>query len=245
VYAVSTLLPPFGNAALLLDLDGTLLDLMPTPDAVVVPPGLTGDLRTVRTGLNNALAIVTGRPIEVVDDLLGDAPHAVAGEHGGAIRPSPGAAIERPDLKPPPGAWIDRAQALAAAHPGSMFEQKVRGFGIHFRLAPDAGPEIYDVLSGLVAGSPDFELMRGLFLWEVRPRGVDKGHAVTSLMRRPPFLGRVPVFAGDDVTDQDGIRAVRAMGGVGLWVPDVFGGAGGVRAWLHATAGLGDWSALP
>jgi trehalose 6-phosphate phosphatase len=79
-------LPPFHRAALMLDMDGTLVDLAPTPDAVVVPPGLQATLTTLRGALDGALAIVTGRPIETVDRLFGDAPGAVAGEHGGAIR---------------------------------------------------------------------------------------------------------------------------------------------------------------
>ena len=236
-------LPPFERTALLLDLDGTLLDIAPTPDAVVVPPDLTETLRTLTGRLDLALAIVTGRPIETIDTLLGDSFHAVAGEHGGAIRPAPGVPVARSDLKAPPAAWIERGAALEKAHPGAMLEVKARGFGLHFRLVPDAGPEIHDALAALVAGSPDFELLAGSMLWEVRPKGAHKGHAVTALMGRAPFLGRVPVFIGDDVTDEDGMRAALAMGGVGLRVPDVFGDAAGVRAWLRAAATNGAWGA--
>jgi len=237
-------LPPFRNAALLLDLDGTLLDIVPTPEAVVVPPGLSETLASIRDQLGGALAVVTGREIGTIDALLGDAPYAVAGEHGGAVRPGPGAAIERPNLKAPPQSWLERGAMLEAAHPGSRFEAKPRGFGMHFRLAPEAGAAIHAELAGLVADSEDFWLMSGHMMWEVRPRGVDKGHAVTSLMSRSPFLGRVPVFIGDDVTDEDGMRVARAMGGAGLRVQDVFGDASGVRAWLLETATRGEWGAL-
>ena len=237
-------LPPYLNAALLLDFDGTLIDIAPTPDSVFVPAALTDTLRTIRVQLDGALAVVTGRMIDVIDRLLGDAPHAVAGEHGGAIRSEPGAPIERPDLISPPLGWIDRAAVLEAAYPGVLLERKPRGFGLHFRLVPEAGLEIGAALSALVAGSA-FDLLPGDMMWEVRPRGVDKGDAVAALMRRAPFLGRVPVFIGDDVTDEDGMRVARAMGGVGLRVQDVFGDAAGVRAWLGETAARGDWGALP
>jgi trehalose 6-phosphate phosphatase len=238
-------LPPFRSTALLLDLDGTLLDLAPTPDAVMVPPGLTDVLRSIRGQLDGALAVITGRSIETIDALLGDVPYAVAGEHGGAVRPGPDAPLERPDLTPPPQSWIDRAEALTDRFPGTILERKSRGFAVHFRMAPDAGPAIQDAISKLVATSSDFELIPGKMICEVRPRGVDKGTAVASLMRRAPFLGRVPVFIGDDVTDEDGIRVALAMGGVGLRVHDVFGDAAGVRGWLHDTAARGDWGALP
>jgi trehalose 6-phosphate phosphatase len=234
-------LPPFRTAALLLDLDGTLLDIAPTPDAVVVPPGLIATLRGLGALLDGAVAIVTGRTLDVVDALLGDAAGTIAGEHGGAIRPGLDAPVERPLAPAPPPEWIDAARALVATHPGSLFEQKPRGFGVHFRQAPDAGPAIHAALSALIATDPAFELMPSHMLWEVRPRGVDKGQAVTSLMRRPPFLGRAPVFIGDDVTDEDGMRVARAMGGSGLRVRDFFGDAAGVRAWLSETATRGDW----
>jgi trehalose 6-phosphate phosphatase len=234
-------LPPFRRAALLLDLDGTLLDLAPTPDSVVVPDGLTNTLRTLGARLAGAIAVITGRLIETVDALLGDAVTAVAGEHGGAIRIAPGAAIEWPEAPPLPREWIAVGKAVEAAHPGSLFEQKPRGFGVHFRLAPDAGPAIHAALADLVGGSTAFELMPGAFLWEIRPRGIDKGGAVARLMRRAPFANRLPLFIGDDVTDKDGIRAAQQLGGVGLFVPDSFGDAAGVRAWLRETAARGDW----
>lgn len=234
-------LPPFERSALLLDLDGTLLDIAAAPDKVVVPPELPGSLRTLRDQLDGALAVVTGRPVETVDALLGDAPYAVAGEHGGAIRHAPGEDMERPLLPSPPEAWLEQAARLAAAHPGVILERKVRGFGFHFRAVPEAGQVLRDALRVMLADSTSFQLLQGLMLWEVRPVGVDKGSAVAALQARSPFAERLPVFVGDDVTDQDGIKVARAMGGVGLWVPDVFGDAGGVREWLKAAASAGRW----
>jgi len=238
-------LPPFNRTALLLDLDGTLIDIAPTPDTVVVPPGLTAVLARLRDRLQDALAVVTGRPIETIDTLLGDAPYAVAGEHGGARRHAPRLPIERPDLPSPPTAWFESAAALAAAHRGALLEPKARGFALHYRLAPDAGPDFGSALSAWLLGDDRFELMAGQMTWEVRPKGVDKGSAVDALMHEPPFRGRIPLFIGDDVTDEDGMRAARALGGAGLRVDAAFGSPAGVRAWLTAAAQTGDWPELP
>ena len=237
-------LPPIERAALLLDLDGTLLDIAPAPDAVVVPPGLRDTLHALRPLLGDALAVVTGRPVETVEALLGDAPFAVAGEHGGAIRHAPGQPLERPDLPAPPEAWLAAAGRVVAAHPGALLERKVRGFALHYRAVPDAGPAMRDALDVLLDGSADFEVLSGQMIWEVRPRGVDKGKAVARLMARAPFLGRMPVFIGDDVTDEDGIAEAQASGGAGLRVPESFGNAAGVRAWLAATAAGRAWAAV-
>jgi trehalose 6-phosphate phosphatase len=226
------------HAALLLDLDGTLLDIAPTPDAVVVPPGLRPALLRLRARLGDALAVVTGRPISEIDALLGDAPYAVAGEHGGAIRHAPGAPVERAAVADLPAGWLERAERIAAGRAGVLLERKPRGFALHFRLAPDQGPALRRAMEEMLAGHQDrFAVLEGSMTWEMRPLGADKASAVAALMARPPFAGRMPVYVGDDVTDEDGMRAARAMGGLGLRVAEAFGDAAGVRAWLAALAG--------
>lgn len=234
-------LPPFARAALLLDVDGTLIDFAPTPESVVVPPDLLAALHGIRPALGGALGVISGRAIEQVDRLLGDAPHAVAGEHGGAIRHAPGAPVERPALPAAPDAWVAAAEQAVAANPGARMERKARGFVLHYRNAPSAGPAFGALLRRLLTGSPDFELLDGNMAWEVRPRGADKGAAVAAVMARPPFAGRLPVFIGDDVTDHDGIRMAQRMGGAGLLVADAFGGPADVRAWLARVAADGGW----
>ena len=238
-------LPPLPASALLLDLDGTLLDLAPTPDSVVVPAGLPDTLRALRDRLDGALAIVTGRPVETIDALLGDAPYAVAGEHGGAVRHAPGEALQRPPLPAPPAELLAAAERLAATHAGVLLERKARGFALHFRAVPESGPVMHDALAEVLAGSSTFELLQAHMLWEVRPRGMDKGKAVQALMARAPFAGRTPVFIGDDVTDEDAMRAVRALRGAGFQVAEAFGSPAAVRAWLDGAAAAGDWPPLP
>jgi trehalose 6-phosphate phosphatase len=220
------------RAALFLDLDGTLIDIAPTPDAVAVPQDLPDVLRRVRHRLGDALAIVTGRPIAQVDSLLPGVAHAVAGEHGGAIRAAPGAPERRADVPPVPQAWLDEAETLVARFPGALLERKARGYVLHFRLAPQAGPVFEAALRATLRDAAAHRLSAAHMAWEVKPAGIDKARAVNVLMAGPPFAGRVPVFIGDDVTDEDGMRAARAFGGLGLRVQDHFGDAAGVRAWL-------------
>ena len=234
----------------MLDLDGTLLDIAPTPDAVRVAPGLTGALSALRSALGGALAFVTGRPIIQVDGLLPGIPYAVAGEHGGAIRHAPGAETARADLPSPPVDWIIEAARIVEAHPGALLEQKQRGFVLHYRADPSLGPALRLAVERLVAPQADrFHLMSALMAWEVRPRGADKGVAVHALAAEGPFAGRRPIFIGDDVTDEDGMDAARALDGAGLRVDEWFGTPADVRAWLAASAealaqGQG-WPALP
>ena len=233
--------PPLpARAALLLDLDGTLIDIAPTPDAVVVPPDLPATLHRMRARLDDALAGVSGRPIAEVEALLGDAPYAVAGEHGAAIRHAPGAPIERAVLPELPMDWLEQAERIAAARPGVLLEQKAHGIVLHYRRVPSQGSALEQAMRRMLDEHHDrFELMPGSMTWELRPRGVSKATAVTGLMERAPFAGRVPVYIGDDVTDEDGIYAARAMGGMGWRVVEIFRDPAGVRAWLEEETRFG------
>ncbi len=228
-------LPPLATAAFLLDLDGTLIDIAPTPDSVIVPPGVSASLHALRRSCGDAVAIVTGRPIAQVDALLGDAPFAVAGEHGAMIRHGPGRPLVTPPLATVPAAWIAQAEALAARHPGAAVERKRHGFVLHYRAVPDLADAFRLALESLLIERPhDFRLLAAKMAWEVRPEGVDKGAAVAALMANEPFAGRTPVFVGDDVTDEDGMAEAERRGGVGLLVGRDFADAASVRAWLAA-----------
>ncbi len=225
------------DAALLLDLDGTLLDIAASPEAVAVPPGLPDLLRRLRARLGDALAVVTGRPVTQIEELLGDAPFAIAGEHGGALRLAPGGALRRVDLPEMPSGWLDAAAEVVAAHPGTRLEAKARGFVLHYRQAPDAGPALLLAAQEIVGAlAAEYVFLPAHMAWEIKPRGADKGTAVAELLGAPPFLGRVPVYVGDDVTDEDGMRVAREHGGLGLRVDAVFGDPAGVRRWLAAQA---------
>jgi len=222
----------FGRDAFLLDLDGTLIDIAPTPDAVKVAPFMLDNLRVLRDRCGGALAIITGRSLREVDMLLGDIPTAVAAEHGTVLRHAPGEAPVMHATSDAPADWLAHAERLAVANPGVILERKRHGFVLHYRGAPSAGAAIERALRTILDGLPGFTLLAAKMAWEVRPAGVDKGFAVRAIMSRAPFARRLPVFVGDDITDEDGIKAAVSLGGVGFRVDEMFGDPAGVRAWI-------------
>lgn len=233
---MSAKLPPPEHAAYFLDFDGTLVEIAPTPMAVTVPPGLVASLQALAARAGGALALVSGRPIAELDALLA-VPFSAAGQHGAERRPAPAAAIAHAPLPTPPGTWLSTAERLAAATPGALLERKRHGFALHYRNAPEAGPAFGDALAALLAGQGDFALLPAKMAWEVRPAAAHKGAAVAALMAHPPFAGRTPVYVGDDVTDEDGIAAAEAQGGIGLRVEPDFGSPAAVRAWIAGLCG--------
>jgi len=235
---------PSPDWALFLDLDGTLIDIAARPDAVEVPAGLPVTLGRLERVLGGAVAIVSGRSLETIDALLEPWRPVAAGEHGAECR-LPSGAIVRPQSPPVPDAWRSELAALAAGMPGVVVENKHSAITLHYRLAPQHRARLLEAAERLVAALADaFAVTPAHQAIEIRPRGIDKGRAVRLLMREPAFLRRVPVFVGDDVTDEDGIRAARELGGWGLHVNEYFPeGAGGVRKWIVALAAqLGETS---
>lgn len=216
---MSGLPEPRADWALFLDFDGSIVEIAPTPGAVEVPKTLPPLLRGLRAALGGAVAVVTGRPIAGIDSFLGDAVPAVAGLHGLERRSADGA-IVRPPL---PGDALRRAvarlEAFAAAHPGVLVEDKTRSVALHYRLAAGSEAACRAAANAALAdGLAGWAVAEGKRVFEIRPAGVTKGTAIAAFMAEAPFRGRIPVFCGDDTTDEDGFAAVDALGGIGIRV---------------------------
>ena len=228
--------PPPGDVlrrgALFLDFDGTLVEIAPTPDAVEVDPALPPLLAALHDRLGGALALVSGRPLGTLDAFLSPARLPAASEHGVVLRVIGDGEPKEVGVAAVPETWRAAAASLAASVPGAIYEPKPHGFALHARRAPEALLRFEAALRALIAGDDRFLLLSAHMAWEVKPRAADKGTAVAALMSRPPFSGRVPLFIGDDATDEDAIAAAVALGGTGLRVHETFGNPAGVRAWL-------------
>jgi trehalose 6-phosphate phosphatase len=202
--------------ALFLDFDGTLTEMAPRPEAVRISAGLVPTLAALSTHLDGALAIVTGRRETDIDHFLDPLVLPLASEHGSQYRLADGSrpAVVPPDLAP----VLQAATQLAVQHAGLLVEPKRASVALHYRLAPHLEDLCRSTLLAAMQHVHGVELMEGKFVLEVKPRGVHKGQAIADFMTLPPFAGRIPVFAGDDVTDESGFAAVTALGGWGIKV---------------------------
>ena len=222
-----------GAWALFLDLDGTLLDIAASPESVLVPKHLVDTLATLRTGLDGALAILSGRSMRAIDRLLHPLLVAAGGEHGAVLRLPNGEVAEANIDTVVPAHWRQMIHQQAENWPGILVEEKSHGLALHYRANPKLGVPVIALLEQLVESDPTFEILPALLARELRHRSVNKGEALRRLMAQPPFSGRVPLFIGDDVTDEDAIAAADSLGGLGLRVADAFAGEPArVRSWL-------------
>jgi trehalose 6-phosphate phosphatase len=232
--------PPFlhRDSALFLDFDGTIVDIAARPDDVIVKPGMLELLAGLSRSLDGALAVVSGRSISQIDGYLAPLVLPVAGVHGAERRDIDGVVTR---LKAP--SLTDarlRLEAFVADHPGLLLERKPGSLALHYRMAPEfeaACQHAMNVVCDEVAG---MALMHGKMVIELKPALASKSLALRAYLRELPFAGRDPLFAGDDVTDEDGFEALQALGGGGVKV-----GAGETLAKFRVagTSTLREWLA--
>ncbi|MEY4711485.1 MAG: putative trehalose 6-phosphate phosphatase [Pseudomonadota bacterium] len=204
------------SCALFLDFDGTLVDIASHPQAVVVPPGLPDTLRRLRDLLAGAVAVVSGRPIQQIDRFLAPLVLSVAGVHGAERRRANGTlawqAVQ--PMEPVEAA----AQALARAHPGLVVESKRGSVALHYRQAPQLEALCLAALQAAVEQVPGLTLLCGKRVVEAKTSCASKSQAIEAFLEEAPFHGRLPVFVGDDVTDESGFASVQRRGGIGVKV---------------------------
>ncbi|MEI9994181.1 MAG: trehalose-phosphatase [Rhizomicrobium sp.] len=227
------------RTALFLDIDGTLLDIALTPESVRVPHMLVDDLARLRARCDGALALVSGRTLEDIDRLFAPLRLPAAGAHGTQVRPDPNAPIGH--LTRPIPAELRAEFAALADRPGMFIEDKEVTLALHYRLLVDATlPAARVAEVEAAAARAGFSLLHGKKVLELKPAGTDKGTALRTFMTKPPFAGRVPLFAGDDVTDGYAFAVLESLGGLGISVGRPFPGAAyqaadpeALRQWLH------------
>jgi trehalose 6-phosphate phosphatase len=233
---------PENNIALFLDVDGTLLELAPTPDSVKVPASLRNTLHLASEGASGALALISGRSIDTLDHLFSPYVFPAAGKHGLERRDATGKLI-LPEIN---RHLLDPARAalneLQLSYSGLLLEDKGNALAFHYRGAPKYASLVHHTMQELIAPITDkFHLRPGKFVYEITPRGFSKRTAIESFMNEAPFARRIAVFIGDDVTDEDGFEAVNDMGGYSVRVGPIeqsaaryqFGSVQAVIAWLR------------
>lgn len=236
---------PLGETCLFFDVDGSLIDIAPSPEAVCVPPDLIDDLRRAAEAVDGALALVSGRSIAQLDLLFGANLFRASGVHGAEMRYEPDGPTVVSDIDAIPQALWDDLSNVLAGYPGTLAENKRFSFAIHYRAVPDARDALNRELVGLMARHDvaGLRLMPGHCVFELKRQTFNKGVAIRRFLAQPRFSGRKPVFIGDDVTDLPGFEAAIEADGLAYAVgkpisgtTDVFASPADVRRWIAQIA---------
>ena len=202
--------------AIFLDLDGTIAEIAEHPDDVCVQPATLRLLKALNDESNGALAVISGRELSVIDRLLHPLKLPAAGVHG----------LERRDA-----AGVLHGAKISDVHPisfvfekvlgdetGVVIERKPGAVAVHYRLRPDLERRCCEIVREVIGQRADLRLIHGKMVFEILQKGADKGSVIEAFLGEPPFRGRIPIFAGDDVTDEAGFAAVNRQGGISIKV---------------------------
>jgi trehalose 6-phosphate phosphatase len=201
--------------ALFLDFDGTLVAIAATPDAIQVPGDLATQLGELAERLGGRLALISGRATGDLERHLGAMPFARAGSHGVDRYTADGEELGPPP-EPIPAQAVATMQAFAERD-GILYETKPHGGALHYRNAPELAHEVNE-LAEVLAASHGLSVKLGKCVTELVRPGADKGAAVRAFMADGEFAGALPVFIGDDLTDEDGFAVAAELGGFGVIV---------------------------
>jgi trehalose 6-phosphate phosphatase len=208
--------PPAAQSgwAYFLDIDGTLLDIAPTPKAVHTQRADCALVASLNERCGGALALVSGRSLATIDELFAPLRLPAAGQHGVERRDARGRVTSASFSAKVLDDAARRIREFAERHEGLVFEHKGHSMALHYRLAPQLAAAAHAVVRSAARALGDLvEVQRGKMVAELKPAGHDKGRAIEAFMREKPFAGRVPVFLGDDATDEHGFAVVGRMGG--------------------------------
>jgi len=226
--------------AFFLDIDGTLLEHADRPDAVRADPAVLQLLAGLRAAAGGALALISGRPVADIDALFAPLRFPAAGLHGVERRDALGRLHGHALPEKPLRRAAARLAAFAARHHGLLFEDKGLNLALHYRQAPQLEEAAHGIAAAVVAELGEgIEIQRGKMVIEIKPGGRDKGTAIEEFMAEVPFVGRLPVFVGDDTSDEYGFGNVNRIGGHSIKVgpgPSIarwrLADAAAVREWL-------------
>jgi trehalose 6-phosphate phosphatase len=216
----SSLVSHLSETAVLLDIDGTLLDLMPTPREVWVPPDLVKTLNRLHRRTGGALALVSGRSLNDIDLIFAPDQFPAIGGHGAEMRIEGDSEAVAAHAPPLDRELKRRLAAIAKLSPGILLEDKGYSLALHYRLAPHAEKAIYAAVSLIRADLPDapIEVLPGKQVCEIKHSGFTKASGVRELMTHPPFRGKKPFFIGDDVTDESVFAIMPDLKGIAFSV---------------------------
>ena len=232
--------------ALLLDVDGTILDIAATPREVTVPGRLKQALAKLEQQTKGALAFVSGRPLADLDHLFAPLKLAAIAGHGAELRVHGGDVPSKYET-PIDGDLRGQFAAFASKLDGIILEDKGYSLALHYRLAPQHAEVVREAVAAACAPYPStsIEVLPGKAVIEVKSATFNKGTGIRQLMTHPPFRGRRPIFVGDDVTDDSAFAVLPEFEGLGFSVGRELSGLAGsfpmprdVRQWLYRAAGL-------
>lgn len=207
---------------LLLDIDGTLAEFTLDPKDSFIPDTTLKLLQQIQN-FDTQIAIVTGRSLVEAQQMLAPLHLSIAATHGLEIAFATDLGNDNNEdnsQKITDAAYtIENAELNAinqaitqscASYPELLIENKPYSVALHYRQHPDLADIAHSIMSKTSKNYNNWRLKQGKYVWEIAPRGADKGIAIVTMLKKMHTTHKLcPIFIGDDVTDEAGFIAVQ------------------------------------
>lgn len=204
------------QVVLFLDIDGTISEFHPDPDKSIIHPEIINILENLQQYIQ--LILVTGRSILQAQKLIHPLQWNIAGSHGLEL-------IYQADLKTLISLNKPQLQALkqyieeqAVQIPDLRIEVKDYSVALHFREHPQLENRVHAFALECLNQFSDFELKAGKYVFELVPKGANKGSAIQQIIQQYHLTDHYPMFIGDDLTDEAGFKVINALHGCSIKV---------------------------
>ena len=204
------------QVVLFLDIDGTISEFHPDPDKSIIHPEIINILENLQQYIQ--LILVTGRSILQAQKLIHPLQWNIAGSHGLEL-------IYQADLKTLISLNKPQLQALkqyieeqAVQIPDLRIEVKDYSVALHFREHPQLEDRVHAFALECLNQFSDFELKAGKYVFELVPKGANKGSAIQQIIQQYHLTDHYPMFIGDDLTDEAGFKVINALHGCSIKV---------------------------
>ena len=214
---ISTDLASEKKVSLFLDVDGTLLEFKNRPSQVVSSKRVNGLLQDLSAAFSGALALVSGRSIVDLDRVFSPLKLPLIGVHGLEQRCYSGNTVIRGD-KNKLISIKNKMSAFAKANYGTLVEDKGASIALHYRRCPRAKNGAFSLVKELLSKNVGLHFVSGKMVYEISTCKTDKGVGISKLLKTYPFSQRIPIFIGDDQTDEAGFDFVNSVGGLSIVV---------------------------
>jgi len=202
--------------AVFLDIDGTLIDFANKPNEIIVPKNLKHLLYYLNNKLEGTLALISGRMIVDIERIFNPLKFYSSGSHGIEYKDSFKKYIIC-NNKNIPKKIKKELSNFAKTYPGSFIEDKKFSIAFHYRNIPNIKLKAFKAISNFTQNS-NYKILQGNHVIELIPTNIDKGKAIAYFMKKPQFSKKIPIFIGDDYTDEFGFKFINDIGGISVKV---------------------------
>jgi trehalose 6-phosphate phosphatase len=210
--------PTLRKTALFIDFDGIFS--RPAANGPAVPPSTLGFLSTLQKKNGGALAIVSGHRVSDLDRMLAPLAFVASGCLGAEMRMTVGGEIYAL-AEAIPEAVVHELCKLVGRKAHLTFENKVYSACLYFERSTLSDAEVEEELTDVKAVLPrGVKILFTPYGCEIKQHNFNKGSAVRNFFLSPTFKDKMPVYVGNHILDHEAFTAVRAMGGVGMYVGD-------------------------